>query len=220
MSRAAARTPLRARTPRPRRAAEAPDPVTTAPAERARLTPEDWIAAATAVLVDQGIDRVRVDTLAVQLGVTRGSFYWHFRDRDHLLRRLLQAWSERTTEQLTRRLKGASTDAAERLRGVVSLPFRGQAAAREARIELAIRAWARRDEMARQAVDTSDASRIAYHAQIFESLGFDAAQARHRGFLLYAYEVAESLLNRLGSAALKRERSAFVERLVQQPLES
>jgi AcrR family transcriptional regulator len=75
---------------------------------RAQLTPESWVEAATTVLVDQGIDHVRVDVLAGELGVTRGSFYWHFRDREDLLRRVLQAWSERATEQLTRRLATAN----------------------------------------------------------------------------------------------------------------
>lgn len=185
---------------------------------RAPLTPESWIEAATRVLVDQGIDHVRVDVLAGQLGVTRGSFYWHFRDREDLLRRVLQAWRESATEQLTRRLESASNDAREQLRDVISLPFRGRAAARAARIELAIRAWARRDEMARQAVDEADASRIGYHAQVFSALGFPINEARVRAFLLYSYEVAESLLHRQGTPAQRQERSAFVERLMLQPL--
>jgi AcrR family transcriptional regulator len=189
-----------------------------APAEggRAALTPEAWVEAATAVLVDRGIDHVRVDVLAGQLGVTRGSFYWHFRDREDLLRRVLQAWCERCTEQLTRRLASARDDPREQLRDMISLPFRGRAAARAARIELAIRAWARRDDMARRAVDSADADRIAYHAQVFQALGFDAAEAGQRAFLVYGYELAESLLYRQGSEAERRARSTFVERLVQQ----
>ena len=189
-------------------------------AVRASLTPETWIDAATEVLVDQGIDRVRVDLLATQLGVTRGSFYWHFRDRDELLRRVLQAWHARATEQLTKRLATARSDPREQLRDVISLPFRGRAAARAARIELAIRAWARRDEMARRAVDEADASRIAYHTQVFAALGFAADEAAMRAFLLYSYEVAESVLNRQGSAQDKRARSEFVERLVCTPLKA
>jgi AcrR family transcriptional regulator len=201
-------------------------PTRTAPLRRSRkaapeadaakpsLTPETWIEAATQVLVDQGIDHVRVDVLAGQLGVTRGSFYWHFRDREDLLRRVLQAWSERATEQLTRRLAGARTDPREQLRDVISLPFRGRAAAKAARIELAIRAWARRDDTARQAVDAADAARIGYHAQVFEALGFKAHEARMRGFLLYGYEVAESLLHGQGTAAERQQRAAFVEQLM------
>jgi len=206
--------PTRPAAQRRRRAA----PAAEAEPGRTPLTPETWIEAATTVLVDQGIDHVRVDVLAGELGVTRGSFYWHFRDREDLLRRVLHAWSERTTAQLTRRLESARDDPREQLRDVISLPFRGRAAARAARIELAIRAWARRDEMARQAVDASDARRIAYHETIFTALGFAEEEARQRGFLLYSYEVAESLLHRQGSALQRQARSAFVEQLMQQPL--
>ena len=182
------------------------------------LTPDSWVEAATTVLVDQGIDHVRVDVLAGQLNVTRGSFYWHFRDREDLLRRVLKAWSESSTEQLTRRLAHAHADPREQLRDVISLPFRGRAAAKAARIELAIRAWARRDELARLAVDAADAARIGYHREIFSALGFADEEARQRAFLLYGYEVAESLLHGQGTAAQRQARAAYVERLMLLPL--
>lgn len=201
------------RKPRRRAGARAAEP-----AARAPLRPESWIEAATEVLVDQGIDHVRVDVLATQLGVTRGSFYWHFRDREDLLRRVLQAWRESATVALTRRLESAWRDAREQLRDAASLPFRGRAAAKAARIELAIRAWARRDEMARAAVDEADAARLAHHERIFAALGFGGEEARARAFLTYGYEVAESLLHRQGSAAERDARRRFLERLVQTPL--
>jgi len=215
--------PIAAMTTPPTRSASARRPraasaAGTADVSRTSLTPEAWVDAAIEVLVDQGIDHVRVDVLAGQLGVTRGSFYWHFRDRGDLLRRVLQAWRERATEQLTQRLASASTEPRAQLRDVISLPFRGRAAARAARIELAIRAWARRDDMARLAVDEADAARIGYHAQVFSALGFSISEARHRAFLLYSYEVAESLLHRQGTAAQRQERCVFVESLMLQGL--
>jgi len=185
---------------------------------RASLRPEDWIQAATALLVDQGIDSVRVDVLAKRMGVTRGSFYWHFRDRDHLLSNVLQAWRNRATEQVTARFERSQADPRVLLHELFLLPFRGQSAEKAARIELAIRAWARRDAVARQAVDEADASRIAYIAQVFSALGFGIAQARQRAFLLYAYEVAESILRQQGSATQKDERRALMERLLLSPL--
>jgi AcrR family transcriptional regulator len=181
---------------------------------RANFTPATWIAAATEVLIDQGIDHVRVDVLAKRLGVTRGSFYWHFKDREALLQAVLAAWHEGATDQLTARLATARETAAEQLRDVLSLPFRGRAATRAARIELAIRAWARRDQAARHAVDASDAARIGYIAQLFSALGFPVAEARSRAFLLYAYVVGESLMANQGSAAERAERMQFVERLM------
>ena len=210
--------PVRPLTPKPaakrvRRAAP------EAAASRSSLTPEAWVDAATEVLVDQGIDHVRVDVLATQLQVTRGSFYWHFRDREDLLRRVLQAWADRSTALLTARLESARDDPMEQLRDVISLPFRGRAAQRAARIELAIRAWARRDPMAQAALDASDASRLDYHASIFRALGFDGDEARARAFMLYSYEVSESLLSRQGSPADRAARRAFMERLARQPLQ-
>jgi len=183
---------------------------------RSSLTPETWIEAATGVLVDQGIDHVRVDLLAQHLGVTRGSFYWHFKDREDLLRRVLQAWRETATENLTERLESAHADPLEQLRDVLSLPFRGRAAARAARIELAIRAWARRDQMARFAVDEADSSRIGYIAQLFSALGFPVLEARSRAFLLYSYVVSESLMPTLSTQSQKDERRRFAERLFMQ----
>jgi AcrR family transcriptional regulator len=200
--------------PRKTRRAAAEDPNRTA------LTPEAWVEAATEVLVDQGIDHVRVDVLARELGVTRGSFYWHFRDREDLLRRVLQAWRDRATDALTRRLERADASPHARLRDVISLPHRGRAAERAARIELAIRAWARRDAMAREAVDEADSQRIDYHRQIFEALGFTAEQARLRAFVVYSCEVAESVLHRQGPVADRKRRQQFLEALMQLPLPS
>ena len=178
------------------------------------LSRDHWIEAATEVLVDRGIDHVKVDALALQLGVTRGSFYWHFKDRGELLRSVLAAWHRLSTEQLTRRLEGASDDAVEQLVSLLSLPFRGRAAVRAARIELAIRAWARRDDMARRAVDQSDASRIGYIAQVFSALGFGIKEARARAFLLYAYVVGESQMAGQGSAAQRAERRELVQQVL------
>ena len=185
---------------------------------RSALTPERWIEAATEVLIDHGIDSVRIDVLAQQLQVTRGSFYWHFRDRDELLRRVLQGWREQATELLTARLESAHPDPREQLRDVISLPVRGRAAQRAARIELAIRAWARRDATARQAVDEADGSRIAYIAQLFSALGFGVAEARWRAFTLYAYVVAESQIAAPIARAQRPERDRFIEKLLLQPL--
>lgn len=192
---------------------------TTTEVSRSALTPERWIDAATEVLVDQGIDSVRVDVLAVQLQVTRGSFYWHFRDREDLLRRVLQSWREQATEQLTARLENAHPDPREQLRDVISLPMRGLAAQRAARIELAIRAWARRDTMARQFVDEADGARVGYIAQLFSALGFGVVEARWRAFVLYAYVVAESQITTPMAQVQRADRDGFVERLMLQPLQ-
>jgi hypothetical protein len=72
--------------------------------------------------------------------------------------------------------------------------------------------------MARVAVEEADDSRIAYHTQVFHALGFGVEEAAMRAFLLYSYEVAESLMPRQGSAGERQARRSFVECLMQQAL--
>lgn len=185
---------------------------------KTQLTPDDWIRAAAEVLVDKSVDAVRVEVLSKNLGVTRGSFYWHFKDRGELLGQVLHAWRRGATEQVSERFSQRHADPQQLVREIISLPFRGRSALRAARVELAIRDWARRDPTARQAVDEADASRISYIAQCFSALGFGIAEARHRASVLYAYEVGESLLAHQGSAAHKAERSELAVQLLLTPL--
>jgi AcrR family transcriptional regulator len=181
---------------------------------RGSLSPADWINLAIERLVDHGIDAVRVDDLARRLSVTRGSFYWHFKDRDDLLKSVLKTWRDAATEQIIQRFDTRHPDPRVLIKDLISLPFRGDRASRAANTELAIRAWARRDPMARQAVDEVDERRISYHAQVFSALGFPIPEARSRAFVLYAYEVAESLLSHQGTDAQKSQRRLLVEQLV------
>lgn len=190
-------------------------PPETAPSSgRSQLTPQDWIDAAAKMLVDNGIDAVRVDVLAKIMGVTRGSFYWHFKDREDLIQRLLMAWRAEATEQLIERFESRRTPPAKLVEELLNLPLRGRSAQQVASTELAIRAWARRDETARRVVDEVDAQRLSYMAQCFSSMGCSIAEARNKAFTLYAYQLSESLLYNQGNEAQKKDRLAFVQKVL------
>jgi AcrR family transcriptional regulator len=184
-------------------------PVATA---KVQLTPEDWIAAAADLLIDKSVDAVRVDVLAKGLNVTRGSFYWHFKDRNDLLERLLTSWRDAATAQVIERFERSGVSPAELIHELISLPFRGMAAMHSASIELGIRAWARRDAMARQVVDEVDAQRLSYIAQCFSALGFGISDARRRAFMLYGYMLTESLLRGQGTPEQQADRRDFMQR--------
>jgi AcrR family transcriptional regulator len=62
--------------------------------ERTRLTAEDWEEAALRLIAEQGVNAVAVEALARQLGVTKGSFYWHFRTREALIQAALERWEQ------------------------------------------------------------------------------------------------------------------------------
>lgn len=181
---------------------------------RVSLSPEDWLRSAADLLVERSVEGVRVDVLARALGVTRGSFYWHFTDRDDLLQRLLASWKQRQTELVIAAHGRLGVSPAEVIRDLAALPFRGASAQRGAAIELAVRAWARRDDRARAVVDQVDAERLDYIESCFVQLGFEAKAAANRAFLLYSYMQGESQLRSLGSEAQKDARRVFVEQLL------
>ncbi len=184
--------------------------------ERSQLTPDDWIAAAADLLVHRSIDAVRVDVLAKILNVTRGSFYWHFADRDDLLQRVLLAWQEEQTEQIIARYRTKGVESEQLIRELVELPFHGRAAQKGSSIELAIRAWARRDEMARGVVDRVDSKRLEYLQGCFLSLGHSEDDAKSRAFLLYCYMQSESLFRNQGNALDKAHRRQLVSQMLLQ----
>lgn len=71
-----------------------------------RLAKTDWLRAARSALLRGGVEAVRVERLARDLQVTKGSFYWHFKDREELLELLLQEWEQELSEQIIPQLRG------------------------------------------------------------------------------------------------------------------
>ena len=155
-------------------------------AEKTRLGESDWIDAATEVLVKQSVEKIRVEPLASTLKVTKGSFYWHFSDRAALLKAVLARWQDRSTYNLRERLQREAPEPSERLLRYLSLPQSSASAVAAAEIELAIRAWARRSAMARQAVQNVDAARVAAFVDIFNELGAAPDRARSLAHTAYA----------------------------------
>jgi Transcriptional regulator len=98
----------------------APVTPSATPARGARLSASDWAQAALDVIAEQGVSAVAVEPLARRLGVTKGSFYWHFPSRDALLQAALERWEEVEQEQVFGSLEEVP-DPRERLRKLFQL---------------------------------------------------------------------------------------------------
>jgi AcrR family transcriptional regulator len=170
-----------------------------------RLDAEAWIAVAFDALADGGIDAVRVEPLAKALGITKGSFYWHFADRRALIDAMLESWTTGRVaairEQASRRGEPAAV-----LRELADLYTRN-ASARGLAIELAIRALARTDEAAAKAVRSVDRERLAHVRELFAGLGAAKADAQARAVLFYSYLFGQSLLDPQAVPAAARNRA-------------
>lgn len=176
-------------------------------ATRATLTRDDWIHAAQSVLTKSGVDTVRVDTVAKHLKITRGSFYHHFGSRDELLQGILNNWRARATEDVIMSLRNTQGSPRTQLIRLLELPYHGHAAQEAAAIELGIRAWARSDLQARQAIDEVNKHRLSYIEGLLQQLDLEPGEARDRAHLIYTYQLGLSLLLDSDNAKADLERN-------------
>jgi AcrR family transcriptional regulator len=182
--------------------------------QQAPLDANAWVEAAFDELAEGGIDAVRVDPLAKKLGVTRGSFYWHFKDRAALYEAMLRRWRSRATYQVFNRFERDKRNVdspATRLAWLLMLPRSSPRAMHAAAVELAIRLWARRDEAAAQAVATIDRARLRYCERVLRDAGIPQKDACARAYLFYAALNARAFVDADGRYALPED---FVEKLL------
>jgi len=150
------------------------------------------------MLAEGGVDNVRVEPLARRLHVTKGGFYWHFKDRADLLSVMLTRWRDGRAEVIARHAKPDPDEDAEAVLRRLLARYLRHPNPRGAAIEMAVRDWARHDAEAAAAVAAVDRVRLCHVVPLFEALSdtpkplADDAQARAR--LFYAYVFGQNLL--------------------------
>jgi len=151
-----------------------------------RLMREDWLATAKKILVQSGVDDIKIDRLAKRLKVTRGSFYWHFRSRSDLLSAILKDWEVRNQVEISQiqdRWAETGPDLNE-----VSAIWLGEDPDFQAQ-DLAIRSWGRKAPPVAQAVHRIDEAWIDLFSQLYRQDGYDADQSLVRARIAYFHQV-------------------------------
>jgi AcrR family transcriptional regulator len=171
----------------------------------ARLDAEAWIAAAFDALAGGGIDAVRVEPLAKALGITKGSFYWHFADRRALLDAMLESWAEGRIAAIREQATARGAPAA--VLGDLADLYTRHANVRGLTIELAIRSLARTDEAAAKSVRSVDRERLRHVGDLFAALGWPGVHAQERAILFYSYLFGQSLLDAKVVPAAARDKA-------------
>ncbi|MCK1388369.1 TetR/AcrR family transcriptional regulator [Bradyrhizobium sp. 21] len=142
-----------------------------------QLSADDWIQEGLKALAKSGFTALKADPLAKAMGVSRGSFYWHFADLGAFHAALLKRWREIAAEQIIADVEAASD---EPLKALLRRTF-------GARLDLerAVRNWAAFDAAAQTAVRAIDRRRLDYIEGLLEKRGLDTAAARARAQILY-----------------------------------
>lgn len=154
--------------------------------KRVSLTAEDWAAAALDALAHGGLAAVAVEPIAKVLGATKGSFYWHFVDRNALLDAALALWERRDTELVIASVED-SWDADKRLRSLLRVAFTSlgdTSASPTGPVELALQADASHP-LVRPTLERVTKRRLAFLTQLYTDVGSPRARAADRALLAY-----------------------------------
>ena len=180
---------------------------------KSQLDPQQWIEAAIDVLAQDGVSGIRVELLAKRCGVTKGSFYWHFRDRQALLDGMLEFWRQGRLRDIER-ITAVSAEAATDQLGHIIDVYGSSRNRKGMAIELAVRDWARHDAAARATLDAVDAVRLACTATLFRAAGRGADEAASRSLLLYAYVFGLGMMDSERDTPRPAETRSFIANLI------
>lgn len=162
--------------------------------EKNQLTRDDWLDAAAGEIAAGGFSQLRVLTLAKKLGVTRGSFYWHFRDHEDLVVSFLDRWRDRRLHEL-QYWKPKGGDVETELREILELLLTDASRnIRRLQVELAVRDYARRHDYAAELVTQVDAARINQNCTLFGRLSRDPQHVRDLSLLLYVATIGSQVV--------------------------
>jgi AcrR family transcriptional regulator len=165
------------------------------PAQRStlRATKDDWLNAALATLIREGIDAVLVLPLAKKLKVSRSSFYWYFKNRKDLLDHLLQHWMSTNTAAIVEHANRPSETA---VKGVLNIfECWVSESTYSPRLDIAVRNWARQSNAVRTLVEKADNARLVAIKQMYRRHGFADEDAFIRARVLYYMQVGYYVLD-------------------------
>jgi AcrR family transcriptional regulator len=171
-----------------------------------RGTPDLWLDAAYDLLVEGGVEAVKVMPLAERLGLSRTSFYWHFTDREALLSGLIARWEAKNTANLIARCEAPAATISEAMLNLIDCWV--DPTLFDSRLEFAMRTWSLTDPGVAAAMSAADETRIAALTALFLRFGYAATEADTRARTLY--------LTQVGYIALRSQES-FEARMARIP---
>lgn len=171
---------------------------------------ELWLEAAYEVLLETGIDAVKILPLAKMLGLSRTSFYWFFEDREQLLSALLEKWKDKNTGNLIRQTEAYAESIAEGMLNVFDCWLDTQIF--DAKFEFAVRSWALQSTSILDEVHSADQARIAALAKLFQRFGHDEISAQVRARTVYLVQIGYISMQTEEDVSIRMKRIAkYVE---------
>lgn len=156
-----------------------------------RTPREKWVEAGLRALAAGGVDAVRVEVLAKTLGVTKGGFYGYFADRAALLEAMLDTWERESVDDVLDQIEAETPDVLERVRLAGRLTFSSD---RLLPVDLAVRAWARRDPAVAERVRNVDNRRMQLLRDAISTIREDPDEVEAWSLLAFCMAIGNGFL--------------------------
>ena len=167
----------------------------------------DWLEAGLECLASGSVEANRVEGLARSLGIAKSGFYWHFRNRDDLLRQMFDHWVHELTEVVTENPQLQAMEPVARLVATAEMILSHDLA----RLDIAIRQWALDDKLAARAVKKANRIRLGFVREALSELGFAGDELEMRAMLFVCYHTCESTM--FPEIPRKRRRQLIAQRV-------
>lgn len=141
-----------------------------------QLTREDWVKAGLNQLAEAGIHKVRIETLARSLKISKGSFYHYFRDHQELLDSMIDYWEIHATQRIIHSMEQEDASLEQLLR----ISF-----CSDKKIEIGIYEWAKYNTLVAARLVKIEEQRINCVAKLYQKKGIADSQAIDRARLAY-----------------------------------
>lgn len=161
-----------------------------------QLSKDAWLKHTLKTIGEVGVANIQIESLARELNVTKGSFYWHFKGRDELLNDALSYWYETATRIIGRAANRSFTDPIDRLRYFFSLAFNRRYDVPGGPVERALQEWARISEAASETTQRVDQERIRLIADAYIELGKSEVDARRIATMALGQIIGLNVLSR------------------------
>lgn len=178
-----------------------------------RTGAQSWIKGALDIITHEGIHKLRIERLAREIKVSKGSFYWFFDDHADLLKCCLEYWKMSLNTSVFDKIRQLEGSVQERLFSLVDTIFESKLG----RFDAAIRAWSLNDPVALSVVQEVDRDRLEFLYEMFNRNGLPEETVRQHVHLFYRALIAESYLNEYPSDI---SGAVYLKGLVQSILES
>ncbi len=167
----------------------------------------EWLEQALQTLSTGGVAAITVEGMAKSLGINKSGFYWHFNNRDDLLRQLLDYWTHEVTEVITDNADLLKLEPKARLIKIAEMIIDFELT----RYEIAIRQWALQDDLAAQAAKRVNRVRLDFISNTLSELGFKGDDLDMRAMLFVCYQSLETPM--FPEISRKRRRELITGRI-------